>query len=171
MGTLFKDPRAGLLLVLTSAAFFGVAEGLFYSINAKDYGVLSEAITRPVAEMGHPYMTGIAAAVIWLAAWRSGKVVTRAGILAWIVVMALHSVHDGISTFGSSDNQNITTFDSINQEFWRLSIGSAVFATVWVILMYLATRHTARELPPPDALPDNPAHWRPQQKSWGVSAR
>lgn len=53
-GTVFKDPRAGLLMVLSSGAFFGVAEGVFYSTNAVDYGVLSEAFTRPGLRDGAP---------------------------------------------------------------------------------------------------------------------
>ncbi len=164
-GLVFKDPRAGLLLVLTSAAFFGVAEGVFYSTNASQWGIFSEAFTRPVSEMGHPYMTGIAAPVIWLAAWRVGRVVTRSGLLAWVAVMALHSVHDGVGSF-SKNQQNIASNSTLDAAFWQTAIGGAVFATVWVVLMYLLTRHTARELPPPDAVATNPRHWRPQMKHW-----
>lgn len=166
-GMVFKDPRAGLLLVLTSGAVFGVAEGVYYSTNASQWGILSEAITRPVSEMGHPYMTGMAASVIWLAAWRSRRLVTRAGLLAWVAAMALHSVHDGLGSF-TKDQQNITSFTSVNADFWKASVGGAVFAFIWVVLMYLLTRHTARELVPPDRVAGNPGHWRPQMKSWGV---
>ncbi len=167
-GLAFKDPRAGLLLVMTSGAFFGVAEGLFYSINASEWGIFSEGFTRPVSEMGHPYMTGIAAPVIWLAAWRAGRVVTRAGLLAWVAVMALHSAHDGAGSFGK-DHQNITSFPAIDADFWTSTLGGAVFATVWAVLMFLLMRHTARELAPPRALATNSRHWRPQLQRWGLS--
>ncbi|MEI2784181.1 MAG: PrsW family glutamic-type intramembrane protease [Candidatus Nanopelagicales bacterium] len=168
-GLAFKDPRAGLLLVMTSAAFFGVAEGLFYSINASQWGLLSEGFTRPVSEMGHPYMTGIAAPVIWLASWRAGRVVTKAGILSWVAVMALHSVHDGVGGFGKQQ-QNITSFSGLDSQFWATTAGGTALAAVWAVLMYLLTRHTARELTPPAALPDNPVHWRPQMKRWGSTS-
>ncbi len=63
---------------------------------------------------------------------------------------------------------NITSFLVLDAEFWTTTVGGTVFATVWAVLMYLLTRHTGRELAPPAALPDNPAHWRPQLKRWGV---
>lgn len=169
-GTVFKDPRAGLLMVLTSAAFFGVAEGVFYSTSAARWGIFAEGFTRPVSEMGHPFMTGIAASVIWLAAWRANRVITRAGLLAWVAVMVLHSVHDGLGSF-QRDPQNIMNNATMDGDFWFQTLAGGAFATLWVIVMFLLARHTARELPPPAALPQNSSHWRPQQKSWGVATR
>ena len=173
-GARFRDPRAGLLMVLVSGAVFGLAEGRGYivgSIAEGAYYPIVMGVGRPLAELMHPLLTGFAAAVIWLAARRAGRVITLAGVGAWLIAVVVHSVHDVSlvayrpkttlkEEFASSIPLTVT-------EALLLGVGTAFLALVWAILLLLLQRHSARELAPPDAIAANSPHWRPQLKQWG----
>ena len=79
----FKLPRVGLYLVLVSGATVGVLEGVEYEGRPGfAWAHLQMAMLRPSSELLHVFVTGFAAAVIWLAAWRRGRVLTAAGVVA-----------------------------------------------------------------------------------------
>ena len=76
----FKDPLAGLYLVLVSGATTGAVEGVEWEARAHHaWFHLQLALVRPAAELPHVFVTGFAGAVIWLAAWRRGRAMTVAG--------------------------------------------------------------------------------------------
>lgn len=168
-GARFKDPRAGLLLGLISGAVFGVLEGVLYVAgNASGYGIAYYGLVRPTAELMHPWLTGFAAAVIWLAAWRAGRTVTAAGVIAWLAAIALHSLHDGIATIGTTASPAVLSFSELTPSLWAEAAALNGYNILWAVILFLICRHAARELVPPDAIADNPPHWRPQLKQWGV---
>lgn len=168
---IFKDPRAGLFLVLLSGIVFGAVEAGEYVANPKEWLPLSMALERPATELLHPFLTAFAASIIWLAAWRAGKVITKAGISAWVIVMAIHSVHDGMLSGGVQG----TTLSqpTIPSAADAIASGGAgfLFGAVWTVLLYLLLRHSARELVPPNAVGANAAHWRPTLRQWGVAKK
>ena len=173
-GARFRDPRAGLLMVLVSGAVFGVAEGRGYiagSVAEGAYYPVVMGVGRPLAEMMHPLLTGFAAAVIWLAARRAGRVITLAGVGAWLIAVVIHSAHDASLVVAKPKTTLKEEFASsiplTMTEALMLGVGTAALALVWAILLYLLQRHSARELSPPDAVASNSPHWRPQLKRWG----
>jgi hypothetical protein len=173
-GARFRDPRAGLLMVLVSGAVFGIAEARGYIVGGIAQGAyypLVMGVGRPLAEMLHPFLTGFAAAVIWLAARRAGRVITLAGVVAWLIAIALHSVHDA-SLVGSKPTTTVrqeleSSVPLTMNEALMLGAVTAGLALIWAILLFLLQRHSARELTPPDAIAANAPHWRPQLKQWG----
>lgn len=167
-GKVFKDPRAGLFLVMMSGIVFGAFEAALYTTQGKEWTPLEMAIGRPVTELLHPFLTATAAAVIWLAASRSGRTITVAGLVAWVGAMAVHSVHDGLSSFAvHGDHLTLPTATSARDAV-AAGLGALVVGLVWTVIVYLMLRHTSRELVPPDAVPDNAPHWRPAIKGWGL---
>jgi RsiW-degrading membrane proteinase PrsW (M82 family) len=165
----FKDPRAGLLLVLMSGMVFGAVEGMGYIGDPKGWLPLEMSIVRPVSELLQPFLTAFAAGVIWLAAWRTGRAVTAIGAGAWVVAMAVHSFHDGIGSAGqtSTHDTGLTTVASVGDALVG-SIYTFLFSLLITVLLFLLLRHSARELVPPNAIEDNAPHWRPQIKQWGL---
>jgi len=106
----FKVPRVGLYLVLISGATVGVLEGAEYEARPDfPWAHLQMALLRPSAELLHVFVTGFAAAVIWLAAWRKGRAATGAGAVAFLIAMAIHSFHDGIITFFNVDPKSFNS--------------------------------------------------------------
>ena len=98
----FKNPLAGLYLVLVSGATVGAVEGTEWQARVHHpWYHLQLALIRPAAELPHVFVTGFAGAVIWLAAWRCGRAVTGAGTVAFAIAVSVHSFHDGfITLFG-----------------------------------------------------------------------
>ncbi len=163
----FKDPRAGLLLVLISGAVFGTLEAWLYMFAAGGYTPLLMSGARPTTELLHPFLTGLAAALIWLAAWRAGRAFTLAGLVGWVVAMAGHSFHDGIFSareHGTTDH--ISAVPSLAQAI-LLTVVTIGISLIWIVIIFLVMRHAARELTPPNAISINSPHWRPQLKQWG----
>ena len=173
-GALFRDPRAGLLLVLVTGAVFGIAEGSGYIAKMDANMALVQAIGRPLGELLHVYLTGFAAAVIWLAARRAGRVFTRAGIVAWVVVLALHSLHDvlpGLFKPGQTPDEYLASRPVSTIEALQLGVPTLILNLTVAVLLFLLQRHSARELTPPNAISSNAPHWRPQLKQWGRRVR
>jgi hypothetical protein len=171
-GARFADPRGGLLLGLISGAVFGALEGVLYVAgNASGYGIAYYGLVRPTAELMHPWLTGFAAAVIWLAAWRAGRTFTVAGVIAWLAAVALHSLHDGIVTLGSTASPADLSFSELTPSLLAEAAALNAYNIIWAVILFLVCRHAARELVPPDAVSENPPHWRPQLKQWGVRAQ
>jgi hypothetical protein len=165
----FGLPRVGLYLVLVSGATVGVLEGVEYEVRPEfAWAHLQMAMVRPSAELLHVFVTGFAAAVIWLAAWRRGRPVTAAGVVAFLIAAGIHSFHDGIITFFhvTPHSYDATLAQTFRQAVDRGLSGGA-FALVLAALLYLLARHGARELTPPAAIGTCPPPWRPQIKRWG----
>ena len=165
----FRVPRVGLYLVLVSGATVGILEGAEYEGRPDiAWAHLQMAILRPSAELLHVFVTGFAAAVIWLAAWRRHRVCTSAGAVAFLLAAGIHSFHDGLITFFHVTPRS---FDSslaqtLGQAIDRGMAGGA-FALVLAGLLYLLARHAARELTAPGRIATCPPSWRPQIKTWG----
>ncbi len=156
-------------MVMFSGIVFGAVEAAEYTSTPEGKWLpVAMAMQRPVGELLHPFLTAFAAAVIWLAAWRSGKAFTKAGLLAWVIAMAVHSIHDGLLSPFVHGDQNTqpavpTAVDAIAEGFVLSLLG-----LLWTVLIYLLLRHSARELVPPDSVATNAPHWRPAIKQWGV---
>ena len=168
-GSRFRDPRAGLLMVLTSGAVFGGIEAITYVLGSQHYGMLTMVLIRPTSELLHPLLTGFAAAVIWLAAWRAGRLITIAGVVAWAIAMFIHSFHDGYITFfekvsASSASLNLASVS----EAIELAIPTLLNQLVWVVIIYFICRHAAREVRPPTGIDSSAPGWRPAIRKWGV---
>ena len=167
-GRMFKDPRAGLMMVMFSGVAFGAVEAAMYTASPKEWAPLMMALERPVSELLHPFLTTFAAAVIWLAAWRAGKAFTWIGAGAWVGAMAIHSFHDGmLSPFEHGDQITTPDIPTVATAL-TYSASGFVLSLIWAVIIYLLLRHTARELVPPDAVASNAPHWRPQIKQWGL---
>jgi hypothetical protein len=172
-----KDPRSGLLAVLISAGVFGLGEGAIYQTKAgylitHSWLPLQMAILRPASEIPHMFMAGFAAAVIWLAAYHRKRVITVAGVVAFLLAAGLHSVHDGVSTFvhqakGNSIQGFSTSSHSLSQSIY-VGIGGLFLGLLFAFPVYILLRHSARELVPPEAVNHNSKHWRPKIKHWGI---
>lgn len=135
----YRLPRQGLLLVVLSAATFGIAEGGEYAAMPDSFDVM-----RPLEELQHPLYTGLAAAFAWRAAWGRSRWFTTTGVLAVVAAMALHSVNDGLIGLAGT------------------SPGPVGLVTPTVLLVaYLALRHGARQLVPPDNVRHVSPRWRP----------
>ena len=165
----FALPTVGLYLVLVSGATVGVLEGVEYEARPEfAWAHLQMALVRPTAELFHVFVTGFAAGVIWLAAWRRGRTVTGAGVVAFLVAVSIHSVNDGIvtlfrrrpPTFGSALGQTL-------HEALVRGLGGLAFSLVLTLLYFLLVRHSARELTGPGRIAACPPPWRPQIKRWG----
>ena len=165
----FRIPKVGLYLVLVSSATVGVIEGVEYQVRPEfAWAHLEMALIRPSAELLHVFVAGFAAAVIWLAAWRRGRVLTGAGAVAFLVAAGIHSFHDGIATFGHVDPRafNASLAQTLGEALAK-GIGGALFAAVIAAFCFLLARHGARELTGPEQVAGCPPPWRPQVKSWG----
>ncbi len=165
----FRIPKVGLYLVLVSSATVGVIEGVEYQVRPEfAWAHLEMALIRPSAELLHVFVAGFAAAVIWLAAWRRGRVVTGAGVVAFLVAAGIHSFHDGIATFGHVDPKafNASLAQTLGEALAKGTAG-ALFAAVIAAFCFLLARHGARELTGPEQIAGCPSPWRPQVKSWG----
>jgi hypothetical protein len=168
-GPRFKIPRVGLYLVLISGATVGVIEGVEYQVRP-DYAWahLEMALVRPSAELLHVFVTGFAAAVIWLAAWRRKRAFTKAGTVAFLIAVGIHSFHDGIATFSHINPKS--TLSSLAQTLHdaiEKGLSGGVFALGIAALLYLLARHAIRELTAPGDIAACPPPWRPQIKLWG----
>ena len=167
----FALPRVGLYLVLVSGATVGVLEGTEYEVRPEfAWAHLQMAMLRPSAELLHVFVAGFAAAVIWLAAWRRGRVVTGAGAVAFLIAAGIHSFHDGIITFFhvTPHSNDATLAQTLRQAIGRGLAGGA-FALVLAALLYLLARHGARELTTPAGIGTCPPPWLPQIKRWGCA--
>lgn len=167
VGSRFRDPRAGLLTVLISGSTFGIGEGVEYIARDGHDAHLLMATVRPLAEAAHPVMTAIAASLIWLAAYRSRRLATVAGLVGWVVAMVLHSAHDMPGDLGRRSGDAPVD----GTEVAAAGIGGNLLSLVWLILLFYVLRHVARELTPPSAAVDNPEQWRPRIAQWGVRDR
>lgn len=169
-GAAFRSPRAGLFLVLLSGATFGAIELVRYAAITAGNGVITTVLERSTAELLHPYITGFAAVLIWLGAWRRQKVVTAVGIVGWVIAMALHSLHDGLMGIA---NSNVFATDTASFETLGLAIFAGIMGLVLQLLItvifFLILRHAARELTPPEAVFSNARSWRPRIVQWGVA--
>ena len=152
----FRVPRIGLYLVLVSGATVGVLEGVEYEGRPGfAWAHLQMALVRPSAELLHVFVTGFAAAVIWLAAWRRKRPVTPAGVVAFLIAAGIHSFHDGIVTFF---NVQPHSFDASLAQTLRQAIdrglAGGALALGLAALLYLLVRHgRARNSPPPRTSP------------------
>ena len=165
----FKVPRVGLYLVLVCAATVGVIEGVEYEVRpAFPWAHLEMALVRPSAELLHVFVTGFAAAIIWLAAWRRKRAVTVAGAVAFLIAVGIHSLHDGIITLFHVDPRpfNSTLAQTVHDAIDK-GVPEAAYALVVAALLYLLARHATRELTAPGDIATCPPPWRPQIKSWG----
>jgi hypothetical protein len=134
----FRVPREGYLLVLVSAACVGVFEGFEYGLNPDDWQP-----ARPFFEIMHPLLTGFVAAVAWRAAWHRDSIFTGAAIGAWFIAMAAHSTNDVVVL--DHDAKSLLSYITV----------------FTVILMYLLQKHVARQMVPPDKVPEVSPRWRP----------
>ncbi len=169
----FRVPRIGLYLVLVSGATVGVLEGVEYEGRPGfAWAHLQMALVRPSAELLHVFVTGFAAAVIWLAAWRRKRPVTPAGVVAFLIAAGIHSFHDGIVTFF---NVQPHSFDASLAQTLRQAIdrglAGGALALGLAALLYLLVRHGARELTAPEDIATCDPGWRPQVKAWGCDPR
>ena len=166
----FAAPRAGVILVLVSGATFGAIEGILGS-NPELTNSVASAMQRPSVELLHPWLTAFAAAIIWLAAWRGRKVITRAGLVAWLIAVALHSLYDG--TLGSTGSGNQQTSSGSFAITRQLEVGAGIALVVLIIAVafFYLCRHGVREVTPPSMLGTNAPHWRPLPRRWGLRKR
>jgi len=166
----FKDPVAGLYLVLVSGATTGAIEGVEWESRAHHVWLhLQLALVRPAAELPHVFVTGFAGAVIWLAAWRQGRAVTWTGATAFAIAVGLHSLHDGfITLFGVDPQPRPSAIAQTAGGAVGKGLAGASFAVGISIAAFLLGRHGARELSPPGSVAATPPPWRPQIKSWGA---
>ncbi|OPX14948.1 PrsW family glutamic-type intramembrane protease [Gordonia sp. i37] len=168
--SVFGDPRRGVLMALISGSVFGIGEAIEYMGGGSGTNShLLQALTRPLAETGHPLWAGTAAAAIWLGAHRSGRVATTVGFLGWLTAAAVHSVHDGIGSFGQHGSTNtVTDQDFTLTEVVQEGVMLNVFSILVAVASYLILRHVLRELVPPTAIATNAPRWRPRLARWGV---
>ena len=169
----FKDPLAGFYLVLVSGATTGAIEGAEWQARAHyRWFHLQLALVRPAAELPHVFVTGFAGAVIWLAAWRRGRAVTAAGAVAFLIAVAIHSVHDGfITLFGVSPSAVAGVDRPLVRSGLPPRISGAVFATGHRHRLLPARPPRRPGADRPGAVGSCPPPWRPQIKTWGCVAR
>jgi hypothetical protein len=134
----YRLPREGYLLVLVSAGAFGILESCEYALNPEHWQP-----ARGLLEIMHPLMTGFAAAVIWQAAYKRRSLFIAVGFGAYAIAMVLHSTNDLLVL--DKDAVKATSFIS-------------VFV---VVVAYLAQKHSARQLVPPDRVDAVSPRWRP----------
>lgn len=150
-GERFRDPRAGLAIVLASAAGVGVIEDGEYVLTAFNevpaafgHGMdtldeisASVSLERPLMDaFVHMSLTGMIGAVAWRTWWLRGGFRITWGIAgAFALACVLHSAFDTVSA------GNVVLY---------------VFLT-----MYLGLKLTGREDVPPNAIAEVPPGWRP----------
>lgn len=155
--------------MLISGSTFGIIEGVKYIAQDGENVHLVMAAIRTPSELGHPLWTGIAAALIWLAAHRAGRLLTLAGVGGWVLAMALHSIHDGIGAWNVHGTEVPKVNFSSTTTIVSQVVGGNIVTLVWLIIGFAILRHVSRELTPPDSIATNPPRWRPQIKQWGIS--
>ena len=155
----FSAPRIGVVLVAVSGAVFGFAEGVVYQFSQSEL-VLSS--NRVLVEFLHPFLSVLAASVIWLAASRRGRTFTVAGLIGLLAAAAIHGLNDAWA-FSSQSGGQATPVSAIDVAV----IASAIFLLILVGL-FLIVRVAARELVPPSRVPDSSRGWRPRIHQWGV---
>jgi PrsW family intramembrane metalloprotease len=163
---LVTDPRCGAFLVMVSAATFGAIEGASYSFGYwRDWTSFFMDVVRPGTELFHPFLTAFAAAVIWLAAKRAGRLVTRVGVGAYAVAVLVHSVRDGLGSFGRASSAPFAP--TLGR---ALTLGAVPALVTWGVTLAFFTlmRYGVRELVPPGGLGELPPRWRPRIRRWGV---
>lgn len=168
----FGDPRIGVLMVLVSGAVFGVGEGFEYVAGGSGTNShLLQSLVRPLAEISHPLWATIAVGAIWLAAHRSGRVFTWAGLAGWFTASFLHSLHDGLFAWRQSgDDNRVVDQDLSMGEVVESAVGGNIISLIAAVVTFLVLRHVLREIVPPTAVAANPPHWRPRLALWGVPA-
>ena len=169
---MFRDPRAGFLMVLVSGSVFGGVEGAQYLLAGGQNSAPAMAMMRPVAEASHPVWTAIAATMIWFAAARLGRLVTWVGLVGWLMAAGLHSLHDGLLSFSASGTQNNAAAEMQLASVEVALISGAVLAVygiMWLVIAYAVLKYyAARELTPPTAISANPPGWRPRLVHWAM---
>ena len=158
----YRDPRAGFAIALACGAVFGIAEGFEYvgldarqilqegavhhhpqgEQEATDTMVVIFAAYRPLVELMHPLLVGFTAAIAWRWAWVRHHFWVPL-LVALVIAAAFHSAIDL----------------SVSSEVWGWKL-VAVFVTASVF--FALTRPAAQELPPPEAITQNPPSWRPR---------
>lgn len=155
----FSAPRVGVVLAGISGAVFGFAEGAVYQFAQSELVFYSERI---FVEFLHPFLSILAAAVIWLAARRSNRTFTVAGLVGLVFAAGIHGLHDAV-IFAFHTGRQSASATAI-----EVAAGySAIYAIV-IVVLFLCTRVTARELVPPSRIADSPPGWRPRIHQWGV---
>lgn len=160
------DPRVGFALVWVSGAVFGLVEGVEYvaglgpksshvptgELASVVQGAAMTAI-RTLVELMHPMLTAAAAAALWLGLWRTGRLLTRTGVLAFVVAVVLHSVNDGVLGGWAA----------------HISAGlSLAGSPIMLLVIYAVLRSRCRELAPPSRIADLPGRWRPAVRMSGA---
>lgn len=124
--------------MLISGITFGIIESGIYGAQPDAF-----QISRPLGELMHPLLTGIAAAVAWRAAWGRKSWFTLPGILALLYVMFLHSANDGL--LGLADKYKFL----------------GLITPILFITLYFSIKPASRQLVPPDNVSNVPPKWRP----------
>ena len=155
----FSVPRIGVVLAAVSGAVFGFAEGVEYQFSQSELVLSSH---RGLVEFLHPFLSVLAASVIWLAASRRGRTCTVAGLIGMFVAAAIHGLNDA-RAFSSQPGGQTTPVSAIDEAV----IVSAIFLLVLAGL-FLIVRVAARELVPPSRVPSSSRGWRPRMHQWGV---
>lgn len=156
----WRDPRLGVGVVLVGSVVFGLGEGVSYLVRLRGVGTaaLDDAAAgrvvavsllqvRSLVELLHPWVTTAAAAVVWLAVWRSGsRLLGRTALGAWLGAVLLHDVQDV----------------AIGRVLGRYAPGLVTLAlVVLLVLTYQWLRRSVRELVPPEEVGLQPPRWRP----------
>jgi RsiW-degrading membrane proteinase PrsW (M82 family) len=134
----FRLPRQGFLLVVSSAATFGVIEAARYGLSPDKF-----SWNRGGGEILHVLLTGFVAAVAWRAAWRRPGWFTAAGVAAYLVAVALHSLNDA------------AVLDRGGPKAFSLA------TAVVVVVLYVLLKRSARQMVPPDNVDAVSPRWRP----------
>jgi hypothetical protein len=134
----FRNPRQGLLLVLVSGATFGIIESTEYAFSPDKWEP-----ARPFAEVMHPLFAGFTASVAWRHAWGRASWFTLAGVGAWLLAMAMHSVND----LCALDLRDVKATGAVTP--------------LIILTAYLLLKHSSRQLVPPDMVGKVSRRWRP----------
>ncbi|MGB7424893.1 MAG: PrsW family glutamic-type intramembrane protease [Ornithinimicrobium sp.] len=162
-----STPRLGVYVVLVSGGLFGAVEGALYAADlggqrlrdpvgpltqalpglsdaeAADFAEVLITAERAWTELGHPFWTTGAAAIIWLAAHNGTRNLRWIAVGAYLAASTLHSFNDGVLTHPSGALPTLATL-------------------AWIALSYaLWFRQLVRRLVPPDKLSEVPARWIP----------
>jgi hypothetical protein len=156
----FSAPRIGVVLAAISGAVFGFAEGVIYQFAQGELVLYSERI---FVEFLHPFLSVLAASVIWLAASRRGKTFTVAGLLGMLAAAAIHGLHDA-ALFAIHPGGKTTSVSAI-----EVAVTASAIYLLFIAGLFLIVRVAARELVPPSRVPSSSPGWRPRIHQWGVS--
>lgn len=162
-----RQPLVGFWLVVIGASVFGLLEGVTYLSDPKHGMGLVMGAARTPAELLHPIATGLAAAVIWLAAARAGRLWTWAGLAGWVVAMVVHAVHNGIATLGHDSGEGGADLTG-RYGILAAAVVNVIAAVVLSYIAFLLMRPAARELVSPSQVPANAPRWRPHLAAWGL---